>query len=57
MYAALIEKLGTLPDSTKVFCGHEYSVSSLTFALSVEPDNMDLQKKLQWAKVNRMNGW
>ena len=25
MFTALHEKLGTLPDSTRVFCGHEYS--------------------------------
>lgn len=25
MYSALIEKLGTLPDETQVFCGHEYT--------------------------------
>nr|XP_054762457.1 hydroxyacylglutathione hydrolase, mitochondrial-like [Lytechinus pictus] len=53
MYTALIEKLGRLPDNTKVYCGHEYSVSSLTYALTVEPDNKDLQKKLEWAKEQR----
>lgn len=25
MYSALVEKLGGLPDETKVFCGHEYA--------------------------------
>eukprot|EP00057_Strongylocentrotus_purpuratus_P032092 XP_786600.3 PREDICTED: hydroxyacylglutathione hydrolase, mitochondrial-like [Strongylocentrotus purpuratus] len=53
MYAALIEKLSKLPDNTNVFCGHEYSVSSLSFALSVEPDNVSIQKKLEWAKDQR----
>ena len=35
----------------QVYCGHEYSVSNLLFALNVEPTNEALQTKLAWAKV------
>ena len=35
----------------RVYCGHEYSVSNLIFAEHVEPDNLDIQKKLNWVKV------
>lgn len=33
MYSALVEKLGSLPDATKVFCGHEYAYDLVNFAL------------------------
>lgn len=47
---ALNEKLGKLPGDTKVFCGHEYTVANLQFARSVEPSNIEISKKLQWAE-------
>lgn len=42
-----LQKLATLPDSTKVYCGHEYTVNNLHFATYVEPDNKKLQKRYQ----------
>lgn len=42
--------LGNLPNDTKVYCGHEYTVNNLKFALSVEPTNSDIKTKLQWAQ-------
>ena len=39
---ALNKVLGSLPDETKVFCGHEYTLSNLKFAGSVEPGNEDM---------------
>lgn len=36
--------LGTLPDNTIVCNGHEYTASSLKFALSVDPDNAGLAR-------------
>lgn len=53
MYEALIQKLGALPDTTNVYCGHEYTLKNLQFALHVEPDNEELQKKFEWTKVRR----
>lgn len=38
MYASL-EKLRALPDSTKVYCGHEYTLANIGFARGVEPGN------------------
>ena len=37
--AASLDKLSALPDETLVYCGHEYTVNNLKFALAVEPDN------------------
>jgi hydroxyacylglutathione hydrolase len=38
MYASL-DKLARLPDDTKVFCGHEYTLANIGFAKAVEPSN------------------
>jgi hydroxyacylglutathione hydrolase len=47
MYTALCVKLAALPDSMRVFCGHEYTASNLKFAAHVEPDNQAVAKKLE----------
>ncbi len=38
MYASL-KKLASLPPTTRVFCGHEYTASNLRFAAAAEPTN------------------
>jgi len=43
MYHALMEVVKGLPANTLVYCGHEYTVSNLTFALSVEPENQAIK--------------
>lgn len=53
MYTALIEKLSNLPDETKVFCGHEYALQNLKFGQHVEPNNVDIASKIEWAKHQR----
>lgn len=56
MYQALIGILSTLPDHTKVFCGHEYTLQNLTFALHVEPENNAAKEKYQWSEARRLEG-
>jgi hydroxyacylglutathione hydrolase len=46
MYTALCEKLSTLPDAMRVFCGHEYTASNLAFAAHVEPENDAVREKI-----------
>ena len=41
-----LRKIRTLPDETRIFGGHDYLVDNMTFALSVEPDNTDMQARL-----------
>lgn len=53
MHAALISKLSALPDDTRVYCGHEYTVNNLKFAKTVEPENGDLLAKMEWAIAQR----
>ena len=44
MYASL-EKLRALPDDTKVYCGHEYTLANIGFAKNVEPANTALSAR------------
>ncbi len=55
MDEALNRVFGALPNDTQVYCGHEYTVSNLMFAASVEPDNEAIAAKLRWAKEERSN--
>lgn len=34
-----LARLSALPDNTQVYCGHEYTLANLRFALTVEPEN------------------
>ncbi|KAL4310943.1 hypothetical protein GQ457_01G039090 [Hibiscus cannabinus] len=56
MYQSLCVTLGSLPKPTRVFCGHEYTVKNLQFALTVEPKNARIQQKLTWANGQRQAG-
>lgn len=53
MHAALMGKLSKLPDDTKVYCGHEYTLQNLMFAKHVEPTNQDILKKIDACKKLR----
>lgn len=53
MYSALIEKLSSLPEDTKVFCGHEYTLQNMAFAKNVEPNSEVITKRIQWAEEKR----
>ena len=46
---ASLKKLAALPDSTQVYCGHEYTEKNLRFALTLEPGNEALKKKHEWS--------
>lgn len=48
-----LDILANLPDYTRIFCGHEYSLQNLMYALHVEPDNTDAQDKLAWVRARR----
>lgn len=40
-----LSKLRNLPDSTRVWCAHEYTQKNLEFALTVDGDNPDLRTR------------
>lgn len=41
-----LEKFRVLPDQTQVWCAHEYTLSNLEFALTVEPNHQGLKDRL-----------
>jgi hydroxyacylglutathione hydrolase len=51
-----LDKLAGLPASTRVFCAHEYTLSNCDFALAVEPDNPELQKRASEVEASRAIG-
>jgi hydroxyacylglutathione hydrolase len=44
MFASL-SRLAALPDDTRVYCAHEYTLSNIGFARSVEPGNAALRRR------------
>ncbi|MGH8224828.1 MAG: hydroxyacylglutathione hydrolase [Gammaproteobacteria bacterium] len=50
-----LSRLAALPGSTRVYCGHEYTVANLRFACQVLPDDARLEKALANALKLRDN--
>jgi hydroxyacylglutathione hydrolase len=48
-----LAKLRQLPDRTRVWCAHEYTLKNLRFAITVDPDNLALQQRLEAVKQAR----
>ena len=48
-----LQKIAELPDETLIFCGHEYTLKNLEFALSIEPNNPLLIKRFAHARALR----
>ena len=44
MYATLA-RIKLLPDTTRIYCAHEYTLMNLPFALAVDPENRALQQR------------
>jgi hydroxyacylglutathione hydrolase len=53
MFRSLNEVLGALDPKTRVYCGHEYTLSNLAFAASVEPGNAKVTDRLALARALR----
>jgi len=51
-----LSKLAALPDTTLVYCAHEYTLSNLRFAHAVEPDNPALAERIQNEQAKRAQG-
>jgi hydroxyacylglutathione hydrolase len=53
---ASLSKLAALPDATKIYCGHEYTLANIAFAQQVEPKNAALAARLERDKQLRAVG-
>lgn len=51
-----LSKLMRLPDATRIYCGHEYTLNNGRFALTLEPNNIDLQARMKDVEALRAKG-
>lgn len=51
-----LQKIMALPDDTKLYCAHEYTQTNGRFALTVDPDNKDLIKRMSEVNALREKG-
>ena len=45
-----LNKIKSLPEDTKIYCGHEYTLQNSKFCIKHEPENLNLQNKI--SKIN-----
>ena len=50
-----LQTLKALPASTQIYCAHEYTLANGRFALTVEPDNRELQQRMELVHQLRAN--
>lgn len=55
MWTSLL-RLRDLAGSTRVYCGHEYTVDNLEFAADLEPDNAAVQERLAAMRRRQARG-
>src|SRR6185312_14694014 len=55
MWRSLV-KLRDLPDDTKIYCGHEYTLANIKFARTIEPDKAALAARETQAKAQIAKG-
>lgn len=51
-----LKRFASLPDATRVCCGHEYTQGNCAFALHAEPDNAALKARVAEVQRLRANG-
>lgn len=56
MNYALNSVVASLPPTTHLYVGHEYTLANLRFAAHIEPENADVAKQLKTAEEQRQKG-
>lgn len=51
-----LSKLAALDESTRVYCGHEYTLANLRFAAAVEPGSTDIRARITHETQKRERG-
>jgi hydroxyacylglutathione hydrolase len=54
---ASLQKFKAMPDDTRVYCGHEYTLSNARFALTVDPGNTALRTRALEVENLRARGY
>ena len=55
LYGSL-QKLAALPEETRVYCGHEYTLGNAKFAVTVDPGNVELARRAADISAMRAQG-
>jgi len=55
MYRSL-QRLAALPEDTRLYCAHEYTLSNAQFAVHAEPGNASIADRLAQVKLLRDEG-
>lgn len=55
-YWLTLQRLRNLPDDTTIYCAHEYTEGNARFAMSVEPNNPDLVRRVEEINDKRSRG-
>ena len=50
-----LQRMAKLPQETRVYCAHEYTLANLAFAKAVEPNNPQLQERIQQENQKRQH--
>jgi hydroxyacylglutathione hydrolase len=53
---ANMQRLAGLPEDTRVYCGHEYTLANAQFCAHVDPDNRAIADRLQRVAAMRERG-
>jgi hydroxyacylglutathione hydrolase len=53
---ASIDQLRQLPENTRLWCAHEYTLDNLKFAIAIDPNNAALQKRMTTTIAMRQKG-
>jgi hydroxyacylglutathione hydrolase len=53
---ANLQRFAQLPEATRVYCAHEYTLSNGRFALTVEPENEALIRRMEAVEAARAAG-
>jgi len=51
-----LQRLASLPDSTRIYCAHEYTLANLAFAASIDGDNSALHTRIRQDEQRRQQG-
>ncbi len=51
-----LEKLSALPNSTLIYCGHEYTMDNIRFAMAADPNNNKIEMRERIEAGKRKNG-
>ncbi|MFY8155801.1 MAG: hydroxyacylglutathione hydrolase [Rhabdaerophilum sp.] len=53
---ASLRRIGSLPETTRIFSGHEYTLSNARFAAATEPENGLIRARLRTIEAMRAGG-